>query len=190
MEERAKTYRRRAQERARKERENTAAARQRKEEANTRKKERAFSASVPVIPRTTHSFLIRTAQVRSKLERESEELKREAERRAKMRARQQETSKALADVMREVDRQRNRQGSRDTDREAAQKARDSRETYRRSLRENKARLEQVILAASTNYQSRPRRMMHIRWFGRPVGTCHRRAIPFSAFRSSSSKRAA
>lgn len=153
MEERAETYRKRAQDRARREREGAAAARQCVEEASRRKREKAFSASVPEIPRTTRSFLIKTAQVRSKLERESEDLKREMERQVKMRARQRETSKALANVMREVDRQQHRQGRRDTDREAAQKARDSREIYRRSLRENKAKLEQVNFTTSTNHQS-------------------------------------
>lgn len=144
MEERQKMYTKRAQERAQREKDKTDLARQLAEDVERRRNQKAFSASVPVAPRTTHSFLIKTAQTQAKLAKERCEIQRETDREKKMRARQDETKNHLAEVMRRIDREQGRQFRRDTHQEAEHKSRESHEKYRRALKENKARLEQVI----------------------------------------------
>lgn len=143
MEKREKTYARRRQARATRELEKAAEARRREEEDLLRNRQKAFSAPVPPIPRTTHSFLLKTAEVRARLERERAAVEQEKEEEVKRRIRERETSRALAEVMKEANHQRGTRPRRDSSRYMQLRARESREKYRQVLRENKATLENV-----------------------------------------------
>lgn len=145
MEEREKLYASRRQEKMQRELEKASVARRNQEEEFRRKKQNALLAPVPIIPRTTHSFLLKTADVRAQLERKRVEAERESEEQARRCARQQETSKALAEVMRDLNRQRGTEPRRDKTRNVEQRARESRKKYRQALQENKIKLENVCI---------------------------------------------
>lgn len=141
MEEREKFYVRRRHERKQRELEKASVARRNQEEEFRQKKKKALSAPVPVIPRTTHSFLLKTAEVRAQLEREQAMAKRESEEHDRRCSRQRETSKALAEVMKDMNRQRGTEPQRDKTRNMERRARESRQKYRQALQENKTKLE-------------------------------------------------
>lgn len=143
MEQREIIHRKRAQERQQKDIKKGAEIRRSEIEEAKRLREKAFSAPAPVIPRTTYSFLVKTAAVRARLERERDEMRQETERRARRYARQQETSKALSEVIREINRDLGTELRRDTAQETERRGRESRKKYHRALRENRDRLEQV-----------------------------------------------
>lgn len=150
MEEREKTYRLRAQERAQREHENAISARQRLEEEVRRRREKAAcSAQAPVMPRATYKSLQRTAQAQKRLKEEADNLKREKRREEARHARQRKTSKALAEVMRRIDLEQGRLARRDTGEDAQRKARESRERYRQALKDNKSKLQQVRFIVCT-----------------------------------------
>lgn len=141
MEEREKMYRERARERT--QRAENQGALDRNLAVRTDKKIKCNTSSAAVIPRTTHSFLVKTARVRARLEKESYDLKQEKRRELQRRVQQQETSKALAEVMRQMGNKQTKQDRRVAAMESEQKAREGRERYHRALQENKARLQQV-----------------------------------------------
>ena len=143
MEEREKMYRERAKERAQRERQRVDAARQLEEKERHRRREKAFAARVPVAPRTTHSFLLKTAQVQARINQARDDAKREEQRRLELRAQQRETGRALMEVMKDIDGQQGRLDYRDADRRAKQKARENTINYRNALKENRVRLEKV-----------------------------------------------
>lgn len=144
MEEREKIYRQRALERAKREKDKSSWATQRLEKETKRRKERAaFLAQAPAIPRTTKKCLMKTAQVQARRKQESDDIAREERQEKARHARQQEVGRALAEVMRRIDRQQGRLVTRETGKDAQQKARESHERYRRALKENKIKLEQV-----------------------------------------------
>lgn len=143
MEEREKVYQKRAKERAQEKQKRHLSASRREEKENRRRKEKLLLAPAPVVPRTTHSFLLKSAQVRARLEKESYDALRDKERQIQRLARQKETGKALADVMRQMGRQQGRQAQQRNPREAEQHAGQDREKYRQALKENKCRLEEV-----------------------------------------------
>ncbi|CAM9297218.1 unnamed protein product [Ascophyllum nodosum] len=144
MEEREKMYRERAKERAQRERQRVDAARQLEEKERHRRREKAFAARVPVAPRTTHSFLLKTAQVQARINQARDDAKREEQRRLELRAQQRETGRALMEVMKDIDGQQGRLDYRDADRRAKQKARENTINYRNALKENRVRLEKSI----------------------------------------------
>ena len=144
MEEREKTYRLRAQERAQREQEKSNLARQKMEEEVRRRREKAASsAQVPVVPRATYKSLMKTAQVQERQKMEAETLQREKRKEEARHARQRKTSKALAEVMRRIDLEQGRLARRATGKDAQQKAQESRERYRQALKDNQSKLEQV-----------------------------------------------
>lgn len=155
MEEREGMYRERAKERAQRAQDQYEL--DRKLAVRTDKQRNlSNTSSASVVPRTTHSFLVKTARVRARLEKEAYDLEQEKKRELRRRAQQQETSTALAEVMRQMGHKQTKQDRRVAELEYEQKARQGRERYRRALRENKARLEQVrenVLLNATYYTS-------------------------------------
>lgn len=143
MEERERTYKIRANERARRKQDKLEAGQRLEEEETRRRREKAFAAPVPVAPRTTRSSLLKTAQVQARLDEARHDAKREDERREHARTREQETGKMLMEAMREIDRQQGRRSRREIDVEVGLKMREDRRMFRKALRKNKARLEQV-----------------------------------------------
>lgn len=150
MEERENMYRERAQERA--QRAQDQAALDRNLAVRADKQRKFITSSTPVVPRSTHSFLLKTARVRARLEKETCELKQEKKRELQRRAQQQETSKALAEVMRQMGNKQTKQDRRVAMMESEQKAREGRERYHRALRENRARLQQVRSIVQYQYE--------------------------------------
>lgn len=150
MEERERTYRLRARERAQREQEKNDLARQRlEEEVRWKREEAACSAQVPVVPRATYKSLLKTAQVQERQKIEAEQLKREKRKEEARHARQRKTSKALAEVMRRIDLEQGRLARRETRKDAQQKARESRERYCQALKDNQGKLEQVRFIVGT-----------------------------------------
>lgn len=145
-------YRERAQERT--QRAQNQAALDRNAALKTDKKTKCNTSSAPVVPRTTHSFLVKTARVRARLEKETYDLKQEKKRELQRRVQQQETSRALAEVMRQMGNKQTKQAPRVALMESELKAREGRERYHRALQENKARLQQVSDIALYQYEMR------------------------------------
>lgn len=141
MEERENMYRERAQERA--QRAQDQAVLDRNLAVRTDRQRKCSTSSAPVVPRSTHSFLVKMARVRARREKETYDLKQEKKRELQRRARQQETSKAIADVMRQMGNKQTKQDRRVAVMDSEQKARKGRERYHRALKENKARLQKV-----------------------------------------------
>lgn len=140
MEERENVYRQRAKERARREQDKSLSEEIRR---RPRTKKVPLAATVPVVPRSTNSFSLKTAHVRARLEKEKGDLKRQKQEELARRTRQQAMSKTISEVMRRMDFQQTRLAHRPTAAEARQRARESRERYHLCLKENKQRLEQV-----------------------------------------------
>lgn len=142
MEKREQEGQARARERAQRRLEKEAAARLQEEEEIAQTRAKAFASRTPSFPRATHSYLIRTANIRSRLRRNREEHEREEQQEALRQAKERATGKALAEVMRLVNRQGGRPASRDL-RDARRRARQSQDTYRQALKDNEAALKQV-----------------------------------------------
>lgn len=145
MEERDKLYRQRAQERARRKQSQSSLGCQRDKGNETlRTKSRTTFARAPVVvPRTTTNFQMKTAAIYARREKEVDDLERKKQLEKARRVQEQVTSKRLAQAMAQMDRQQGRMPRRDTVEEAHQNARESRERYRKALKENRKKLEQV-----------------------------------------------
>lgn len=143
MEKREKLNKRRREERLQRNQEQAATARRCEEDKSCRRKERALSAPAPLMPRTTHSFVLAAAKVRATLDRKRCEVKRETEEHAQRRARLQATGKFLSEVLRKMDCERGTGPRRHTTHDSERRARDSREKYRQALKENRTKLELV-----------------------------------------------
>ncbi|CAM9139862.1 unnamed protein product [Ectocarpus sp. 13 AM-2016] len=149
MEERENVYRQRAKERARRKQDKslTEEIRQR-----PRRKKVPLAATVPVVPRSTNSFSLKTAHVRARLAGEKSDLKRQKQEELARRTRQQAMSKTISKVMRRMDYQQTRLARRPTAAEARQTARESQERYHVCLKENKQKLEQATRNAPTLWE--------------------------------------
>ncbi|CAM9129448.1 unnamed protein product [Ectocarpus fasciculatus] len=149
MEERENVYRQRAKERARREQEKPLSE---EIKQRPRRKNVPLAATVPVVPRSTNSFSLKTAHVRARLEKEKSDLKRQKQEELARRTRQQAMSKTISDVMRRMDSQQTRLAHRPTAAEARQTARESQERYHVCLKENKQKLEQATRDAPTLWE--------------------------------------
>lgn len=131
MAEREKEYRKRAKGCKQKRIDRAQATHRFKEEDSKRKRAKSLSAPVPVIPRTTHSFIIRTAHVQARMQRKCEQIKRELENQARRRAKRRETSLILTEVIRNINRDQrmNNDGS-----EAHKADAQARESWRKNNR--------------------------------------------------------
>lgn len=147
MEQRQKAYKTRANERAQRKQDKLEAGRRLEEEETQKRKKNTFAAPVPIALRPTRSFLLKTAQVQARLDQARQDAKQEATRSEHARIREKETGKILMEAMREIDRQQGRRSRREIDEEVEHKIRQDSRMFRKALKTNKARLEQVRYTA-------------------------------------------